>query len=166
MIRGVARDEPTGDENLPFLSKKGGTTIQSNLTGPHQVVVTSENELVVVGVNANDRPGLLLDISRGLLRLNLSLRNTEASVVQQRSISIWRCEIINSELPDLEEIWSVLNVSSNSLRLSCHEIFPIYSIFWLTFSLLFRHYLKMMEVKPSSNGAYVSFGQLLLRRLL
>ena len=137
MIRGVARDEPTGDENLPFLRKKGGTTIQSNLTGPHQVVVTSENELVVVGVNANDRPGLLLDISRGLLRLNLSLRNTEASVVQQRSISIWRCEIINSELPDLEEIWSVLNVSSNSHRDVCHVMKSF--LYILFFGSLFHY---------------------------
>ena len=93
LIRGQDRDEPTAHN------------IQ---TGCHQVVVTSESELVVVGVNANDRPGLLLDISKGLLRLNLSLRHTEASVVQSRSISIWRCELINSELPDLEEIWSVL----------------------------------------------------------
>lgn len=73
--------------------------------------MTSEYEFVVVGVNANDRPGLLLDISKGLLRLNLSLRHTEASVVGQRSISIWRCELLENDLPDLEEIWSVLNVS-------------------------------------------------------
>jgi hypothetical protein len=73
--------------------------------------VTSEYEFVVVGVNADDRPGLLLDISKGLLRLNLSLRHTEASVVGQRSISIWRCELLENDLPDLEEIWSVLNVS-------------------------------------------------------
>ena len=75
----------------------------------HKVVVTSDHEFVVVGVNAQDRPGLLLDISKGLLRLNLSLRHTEARVVAQRSISIWRCELLDSELPDLEEIWSVLN---------------------------------------------------------
>jgi hypothetical protein len=53
---------------------------------------------------------LLLDISKGLSRLNLNLRHTEASAVDQRSISIWRCEMLESELADLEEIWSVLNV--------------------------------------------------------
>lgn len=81
--------------------------------GAPQVVVTSDHEYVVIGVNAADRPGLLLDISKGLLRLNLSLRHTEAAVVGARSVSIWRCELIDSEIPDLEEIWSVLNVSTH-----------------------------------------------------
>lgn len=110
-IRGVERDEPMGGEKLPIMRSKIGGKRQSDLAGPHKVVVTSENELVVIGINANDRPGLLLDISKGLLRLNLSFRHTEASVVQQRSISVWRCELLEAEVPDLEEIWSVLNVS-------------------------------------------------------
>jgi di/tricarboxylate transporter len=81
---------------------------------PAQIVVTSDvhdtQRLVLVGINARDRPGLLLDISRGLLRLNLQLHHTEARVIDERSISIWRCEFATeSELPDLEEIWSVLN---------------------------------------------------------
>jgi hypothetical protein len=123
-IRGVARDEPMGDENLPIMRRKIGANRQSDLAGPHKVVVTSENELVVIGINANDRPGLLLDISKGLLRLNLSFRHTEASVVQQRSISVWRCELIDTEVPDLEEIWSVLNVSSMcSPRITYYERF-------------------------------------------
>ena len=110
IIRDVARDEPTGDENLKVLQRSSRKNKKNvNPTG-HKVVVTSEHEFVVIGVNANDRPGLLLDISKGLLRLNLSLRHTEAKVVGVRSISIWRCELIDSELPDLEEIWSVLNV--------------------------------------------------------
>jgi uncharacterized protein with PhoU and TrkA domain len=69
---------------------------------------------VIVGVDARDRPGLLLDISKGLLRLNLTLRHSEASVVGDRSISIWRCEVIEAELPDLEEIWSVMNALLDS----------------------------------------------------
>lgn len=109
LVRGVARDE---DETMSasIFGSKTGTNRQSDLVGAHKVVVTSENELVVIGVNANDRPGLLLDISKGLSRLNLNLRHTEARVVQHRSISIWRCELMNSEISDLEEIWSVLNV--------------------------------------------------------
>jgi uncharacterized protein with PhoU and TrkA domain len=71
--------------------------------------VVAEHGFVIVGVDAKDRPGLLLDISKGLLRLNLTLRHSEASVVGDRSISIWRCEVIGEELPDLEEIWSVMN---------------------------------------------------------
>jgi predicted amino acid-binding ACT domain protein len=110
LIRGLARDEDENTSASIFRSKNGPNR-QLDLTGAHKVVVTSENELVVIGVNANDRPGLLLDVSKGLSRLNLNLRHTEASVVQQRSLSIWRCELINSEIADLEEIWSVLNVS-------------------------------------------------------
>eukprot|EP00526_Cylindrotheca_closterium_P004033 CAMPEP_0113606276 /NCGR_PEP_ID=MMETSP0017_2-20120614/2769_1 /TAXON_ID=2856 /ORGANISM="Cylindrotheca closterium" /LENGTH=1216 /DNA_ID=CAMNT_0000514811 /DNA_START=270 /DNA_END=3920 /DNA_ORIENTATION=- /assembly_acc=CAM_ASM_000147 len=106
-IRGVERDEPTAEEQV-FLEKVGSSR-QFTRKGPHKVVVTSENDLVVIGVDANDRPGLLLDISKGLLRLNLSFRHTEASVVHLRSISIWRCEHLESQIPDLEEIWSVLN---------------------------------------------------------
>ena len=81
---------------------------------PAKVVVAAEKDLIAVGINARDRPGLLLDVSKALLRLNLSLRHTEASVVGQRSLSIWRCELMDSDLPDFEEIWSVLNVSLKS----------------------------------------------------
>ena len=76
---------------------------------PAKIVVTIEKDLVVVGVNAHDRPGLLLDISKGLLRLELELHHTEAAVVAERSISVWRCQPIGTEIPDLEEIWSVMN---------------------------------------------------------
>ena len=76
---------------------------------PAKVVVTVEKDLVVVGINAKDRTGLMLDISKGLLRLNLQLHHTEAAVRADRSISIWRCEPSGTDLPDLEEIWSVLN---------------------------------------------------------
>jgi UTP:GlnB (protein PII) uridylyltransferase len=107
VIRGVARDEPTGDENRAF----SGQRKDPHATAAHKVVVTSEHDFVVIGVDARDRPGLLLDVSKGLSRLNLNLRHTEASVVGSRSISIWRCELVDAELPDPEEIWSVLNVS-------------------------------------------------------
>jgi len=80
---------------------------------PAQIVVTTDSRdsqrLVLLGINTHDRPGLLLDISKGLLRLHLQLRHTEASVVNDRSLSIWRCEVMKSELPDLEEVWLVLN---------------------------------------------------------
>lgn len=76
---------------------------------PAQIVVTIDDHLVVVGINAKDRPGLLLDTSKGLLRLNLELRHAEAAVVNERSTSIWHCEVIGADLPNLEEIWTVLN---------------------------------------------------------
>lgn len=74
-----------------------------------KLVVTIEKDLVVVGINAHDRPGLLLDISKGLLRLDLELHHTEAAVLAERSISVWRCQVMGTELPDLEEIWSVMS---------------------------------------------------------
>ena len=76
---------------------------------PPKIIVTIEKDLVVVGINAHDRAGLLLDISKGLLRLDLQLHHTEAAVFNERSVSIWRCQVIGTELPDVEEIWSVLN---------------------------------------------------------
>jgi di/tricarboxylate transporter len=76
---------------------------------PAKTVVAIDGDLIVVGINAHDRPGLLLDLSKGLLRLRLQLRHTEAAVVGDRSVSIWRCEVIDNELPDLEEIWSVIS---------------------------------------------------------
>ena len=94
-----------GDERL-LASQKGIHT-----TAAHKVVVILEHDLVVIGVDVSDRPGLLLDISKALASLHLNVRHTEASVVQQRSISIWRCELIDSDIPDLDAIWSVLNVS-------------------------------------------------------
>ncbi|GAX22224.1 hypothetical protein FisN_19Lh292 [Fistulifera solaris] len=77
---------------------------------PASIVVSMDGDIVVVGVDAPDRPGLLLDISKGLLKLGLELRHTEAAVRGSRSLSIWRTEAIQVEdLPDLDQIWSVLN---------------------------------------------------------
>jgi di/tricarboxylate transporter len=77
---------------------------------PPSIVVSMDEDVVVVGVNTPDRPGLLLDISKALLKLGLELHHTEAAVHGTRSLSIWRTETIQTEdLPDLEQIWSVLN---------------------------------------------------------
>jgi len=70
-----------------------------------RIVVTIDKDLVVVGINAQDRQGLLVDIAKVLLRFNLQLRHTEAAVRNKRSLSIWRCEAGDTELLDEEEIW-------------------------------------------------------------
>jgi uncharacterized protein with PhoU and TrkA domain len=108
LIRGVARDEPT-DEEEHYLQIASPRKQKLTVPGAYKVVVTSEHGTVIVGVDTRDRPGLLLDISKGLLRLNMTLRHSEAAVVAGRSISIWRCEMIGEDLPDPEEIWSVMN---------------------------------------------------------
>ncbi|GMI20563.1 hypothetical protein TrRE_jg10071, partial [Triparma retinervis] len=96
-----------------------------NSLAPATVVVspdplTSKKNVILLGVNAPDRPGLLHDISKGLARLSLQALRTEAHVVGLRSASIWRCEVGGSlrrerrlrygvDEGDVEEIWSVLN---------------------------------------------------------
>jgi di/tricarboxylate transporter len=103
LIRGFQREEPVGEEQL--------VASQKNIapTAAHKVVAVQEHDLVVIGVDVRDRPGLLLEISKALASLRLNIRHTEASVVGQRSISIWRCELIDSDIVDLDAIWSVLN---------------------------------------------------------
>lgn len=65
-----------------------------------------------------DRPGLLLDISKGLLRLNLQVHRTEAVVVGERSVSVWRCDYLENTATDREKILAVLNVRV-SLEFTC-----------------------------------------------
>lgn len=106
MIRGYDPSEPFGEEVNP-------TPKETILDGSAKVVVvldtTDLQDMVLVGINANDRPGLLLDISRGLHSLGLQLHHTEAAVIQNRSVSIWRCEVRNNAHSDSDEIWSVLS---------------------------------------------------------
>ena len=86
------------------------------VSGPAKIVVAVDSQdledLVIVAINANDRPGLLLLISRGLQSLGLNLHHTEASVVKNRSMSIWRCGFIEVEkTADSVELQAVLSVS-------------------------------------------------------
>lgn len=75
----------------------------------------SDNRLVLVGINARDRPGLLLDISKCLLRLNLQLHQTEAAVLDERSVSVWRCTYNENIDPDEGEVQVKLNVSLSTV---------------------------------------------------
>ena len=98
-----------------------GAPKEAKLTGPAKVVVSIDtqdlDEVVIVAVNANDRPGLLLEISRGLHSLGLELHHTEASVMEGRSISIWRCAFIDDGgHPDAIEIETVLNETLDNIQ--------------------------------------------------
>eukprot|EP00804_Cyclotella_cryptica_P014759 CCRYP_017401-RA/>CCRYP_017401-RA protein AED:0.07 eAED:0.08 QI:262/0.75/0.6/1/0.5/0.4/5/0/1078 len=75
-----------------------------------RVVVTNQDDqgLVVVAIDTLDRPGLLLDISKCLARLNLEIHHTEAAVLHSRSLSIWRCEQLYDGDDLIGEIWSVI----------------------------------------------------------
>ena len=128
MIRGTYQDDNIL-ESPTMLSRKGKTrsrTISSlaAILGekvPTQIIIVKDTNtkkgdkpMVLIAINCHDRPGLLLDISKGLLRLSLQLHHSEAAVMDSRSLSVWRCEELN-ESAELEEIWSVLNVSNNNL---------------------------------------------------
>jgi len=104
-----------GKPNKPVLQRQQTPSSTFDPAVPAKIVVVTENQrdsahpLVVVAINSPDRPGLLLDISKGLLRLGIQLHHSEASVVKGRSLSIWRCEVQEGGVTDMEEIWSVLN---------------------------------------------------------
>ena len=108
-IRGISSSSV---DNVRRPTRKRQISVDS-AADPPKIVVTFDSHdtqrLVLVGIDSKDRPGLLLDISKGLLRLNLQLRHTEAAVVDDRSLSIWRCEVMGADLPETENIWSVLN---------------------------------------------------------
>jgi len=70
----------------------------------------SHNHIVLVGVNTIDCPGLLLDISKCLLQLDLQVHHTEATVLDEQSVSVWRCSHIKNEEYDVDHISAMLNV--------------------------------------------------------
>lgn len=92
----------------------------------NQIVIATDKRssirLVLIGVNALDRPGLLLDISKCFLRLNLQLHRTEAAVLDERSVSVWRCTYMDNIDPDAGEISAVLSVSLVTLHFT-HQAF-------------------------------------------
>jgi len=63
---------------------------------------------MVLGISANDRPGLLHDISQALNRLRVQLLHCEASAVGSRSVSIWRLQVLH-DTTTKEEITLVIN---------------------------------------------------------
>ena len=79
-----------------------------------KIVVTADNRshdrVVLVGVNTSDRPGLLLDISKCLLKLDLQVHRTEAAVLDEQSVSVWRCNHFGSKEYDEDQILAMLNV--------------------------------------------------------
>jgi len=113
LIRGVQpspAEEATPQKKKPPAAGRGKRASERLAGAATKIVVTIDKDLLVVGINTHDRAGLLLDIAKGLLRFNLQLRHTEAAVVSERSLSIWRCKLAGGTgLPDIEEVWSVLH---------------------------------------------------------
>ena len=90
---------------------------------PPQIVVANDiaagKALLAIGVSCLDRDGLLHDLSKGIVQLQLQCHHTEAKVIGQRSFSIWRCECLKQV--DVEEIWVVMKVSPLQCILSVHS---------------------------------------------
>ena len=107
-IRGEEYLEPLVEESVELHE-----VTNLALDGPAKIVVLLDsqdlNDIVTIGVNANDRPGLLQDISGRLHSLGLQLHHTEAAVVSTRSFSVWRCEMFDDESNlDADEILTAL----------------------------------------------------------
>jgi di/tricarboxylate transporter len=70
---------------------------------------SKDDRAVLVGIDCFDRDGLLADISQNLFQNGLKVRTSEAQVFYERSLSVWRCEAVDSTKPDREEIWLALS---------------------------------------------------------
>lgn len=107
VIRGMSVSDSNG-----IVSKHNKLVQDPN--APPKIVAHADTDekisrFVVVAISTPDRPGLLLDVSKTLIRLGLNFHKTEAMVVDGRSLSLWRCEVLEDGVSDIEEIWSVLN---------------------------------------------------------
>jgi serine/threonine protein kinase len=72
--------------------------------------------MVIIGINSPDRPGLLNKISKCLTQMKLQCHRTEAAVIGLRSFSVWRCERLEREGNDLNEIWVSLKENLTAMR--------------------------------------------------
>jgi UTP:GlnB (protein PII) uridylyltransferase len=76
-----------------------------------KIVVAEDEDTVIIGIDALDRDGLLLDISKAMSRLDLSLQKSESVVKGNRSVSLWFVQKNKQSPLDIGEIWTVLEVS-------------------------------------------------------
>ena len=76
------------------------------------VAAQEEQDFSVLAIDAPDRPGLLLDISKCLVRLKLDARHTEAAVRGIRSLSIWRCKVTTEKKVNMNvsEIYTTIQM--------------------------------------------------------
>lgn len=116
------------------------------IENPAQIAIATESRsghgLILIGVNVPDRPGLLLDFCKGLLRLNLQVHRTEAVVVGERSVSVWRCDYLEKTETDREKISAVLSALLETDNNDSAEVFK-------------KQGLKVIRVKVTKNSRLV-----------
>ena len=81
---------------------------------PAKSVKIDENKQAQIVITADTRSNLVLiglNISKCLLRLKLQQHRSEAAVLDERSVSVWRCTYMDNNIPDAGEISAVLSVS-------------------------------------------------------
>jgi di/tricarboxylate transporter len=65
---------------------------------------------VLIAIDTIHRVGLLMDISKTLFEHGLQIRHSEAEVISDRSLSIWRCTSLEPiVIPDYREVWESLD---------------------------------------------------------
>lgn len=78
-----------------------------------KIIVTSDafhtKGAVMIGIDCYDRAGLLMEISKAIFSQNLQLKHSEAKVIDGRSLSIWRCQTIESAEIEIEELYTALS---------------------------------------------------------
>jgi di/tricarboxylate transporter len=95
-------------DRVPYESEPKSTRVIISSDAFHTDTTNESNasRAIIVAVDTIDRPGLMTQLSDTLFKQGLQVRHSEAKVVQDRSLSIWRCTAIdqNAHL-DYEAIW-------------------------------------------------------------
>jgi Trk K+ transport system NAD-binding subunit len=87
------------EDRVPYENETKSTRVIVTRDYAHTAtdVDDCESVAVIVAVDTIDRPGLMVKISDTLFEQGLQVRHSEAKVVQDRSLSIWRCTAIDNK---------------------------------------------------------------------
>jgi hypothetical protein len=102
------------EDRVPYENETKSTRVIVTRDYAHTAtdVDDCESVAVIVAVDTIDRPGLMVKISDTLFEQGLQVRHSEAKVVHDRSLSIWRCTAIDSNARgqyDYEAIWEAVH---------------------------------------------------------
>lgn len=95
IVGGTLLEDPEGERS----SEEDGPE-QSSPLPPRVLVTPDEREperCLLLGMDIDDRPGLLHDIAQGLAQLRLQVESASSCVISRRSVSLWRCESLRAD---------------------------------------------------------------------
>lgn len=99
-------------------------SLASSLSPP-KIVVAVDGQIVLIGVNAPDRLGLMRSISSELAQMQYQLHHTAAAVVHKRSLSVWRAKplALDDDAAVVEDVWCKLKaVLSPGVKSGLHVV--------------------------------------------